>query len=676
MMDDPKEPRWNLITPPIKRTTLVVGLLTAEFEEGDLRHIRFGTKEIVRRVYGAVRDQQWATIPGIISGLSIKSTLGEFQIRYTCTHHEGDVHFVWQAEIDGHADGTITFSFSGEAKSTFLRNRIGLCVLHPETCAGTQCKVERVDGSRADLEFPTFIEPAQPVPGIDSLKCLSSVITPGTWLKTSFEGDLFEMEDQRNWTDASFKTYSTPQSLPYPVEVRTGTCIYQKVRFEIVNTEADTARPGIVSIPASLRDPRLLRLRHGTDEPFFIDDPVQISLGTERTPLPRVGLCAASHGLPLAPKEIELISNLWLWHLRVDIRLADPAWPNALRYGHYQAMDLGLPLELAVHLPSIGGDNELEQLARGLRGHKSDVARVLVFLDGSRTVSSQAYTLARKYLGFLEAPIGAGTDLDFFHLNQVRPPFAEADFIHWSMNPQIHAFDIRSIAETPATVAAQLTSAHAYFGGKPVAVSPVSLKPRSNPLAADVSRITASNELPSDVDARQMTPFAAGWTLAMLKYLGEGGAEDITLFETTGWLGVMEQLRGSSLPQLFPSQPGQVFPLYYPIAELTSFNRGEVIRSHSSEPLRIESLALTKKGFVCLYLANLTGEMQTANVTGFKTVTHRREFDWESDALFMFRPELFIRKPGPEVIPPPGKTHEVLIGPYGIVRLDLELPGS
>ena len=25
-----------------------------------------------------------------------------------------------------------------------------------------------------------------------------------------FEGDLFEMEDQRNWTDASYKTYSTP----------------------------------------------------------------------------------------------------------------------------------------------------------------------------------------------------------------------------------------------------------------------------------------------------------------------------------------------------------------------------------------------------------------------------------------------------------------------------------
>jgi len=32
----------------------------------------------------------------------------------------------------------------------------------------------------------------------------------------SFEGDVFETEDQRNWTDASFKTYCPPLRLPYP----------------------------------------------------------------------------------------------------------------------------------------------------------------------------------------------------------------------------------------------------------------------------------------------------------------------------------------------------------------------------------------------------------------------------------------------------------------------------
>ena len=35
-------------------------------------------------------------------------------------------------------------------------------------------------------------------------------------LELLFEGDLFEMEDQRNWTDASFKTYCTPAGARLP----------------------------------------------------------------------------------------------------------------------------------------------------------------------------------------------------------------------------------------------------------------------------------------------------------------------------------------------------------------------------------------------------------------------------------------------------------------------------
>ena len=36
------------------------------------------------------------------------------------------------------------------------------------------------------------------------------------------EGDTWETEDHRNWTDASFKTYSRPLSLPYPYAIAKG----------------------------------------------------------------------------------------------------------------------------------------------------------------------------------------------------------------------------------------------------------------------------------------------------------------------------------------------------------------------------------------------------------------------------------------------------------------------
>ncbi len=48
-----------------------------------------------------------------------------------------------------------------------------------------------------------------------------------------FEGDLFEMEDQRNWTDASFKTYCTPLRNPYPVRLEAGATVHQAIHLRL-----------------------------------------------------------------------------------------------------------------------------------------------------------------------------------------------------------------------------------------------------------------------------------------------------------------------------------------------------------------------------------------------------------------------------------------------------------
>ncbi len=56
---------------------------------------------------------------------------------------------------------------------------------------------------------------------------------PAFGARVEFEGEVFEMEDQRNWTDASFKTYCTPLEIPYPVEVTKGTKISQKITISV-----------------------------------------------------------------------------------------------------------------------------------------------------------------------------------------------------------------------------------------------------------------------------------------------------------------------------------------------------------------------------------------------------------------------------------------------------------
>jgi hypothetical protein len=58
-------------------------------------------------------------------------------------------------------------------------------------------------GSWQEGVFPFFISPHQP---FKKLQALSWSPSSGVQAKIRFEGEIFEMEDQRNWTDASFKT--------------------------------------------------------------------------------------------------------------------------------------------------------------------------------------------------------------------------------------------------------------------------------------------------------------------------------------------------------------------------------------------------------------------------------------------------------------------------------------
>ncbi len=630
---------------PADRVPLRAGPLAMVFEGGDLRYIKLGEHEIIRRIYAAVRDRNWGTVPAEISDLQAAVLPDRFQITYTSAHRRDGIHFVWRAGITGSSDGAIRFTFDGEAKTTFMRNRIGFCVLHPADCAGMRCRVERSAGPPAELTFPRLVEAAQPAPGFHDLTALAHEVAPETWAELCFDGDRFEMEDQRNWIDASFKTFCTPLHLPYPVEVPALTRIRQEILLKLI------VRGPLPAIGIEDRSP------------------VRIALTNVHRPLPAIGLGSASHGEPPTALEAARLDSLRLGHLRADVKLADPAWPGSLGLSHYQAAQLRLPLELAVHLPPQGGEEELDELVRQLQASQAAIARVLLFRAGAPTVPAASLALARSRLAPLGVSLGAGTDADFYQLNQFRPPHEQADFVHWSMNPQAHAFDLASIAETPAAVASQLESARAYFPAKPLVVSPVTFKPRFNPVATAPAAPPAPGELPAAVDPRQLSPFAAAWTLAMIKHLAERGAASVTLFETTGWQGVMERESGSPLPGRFPSKPGQVFPLFYALGAIAAFAGGDVLLTESTDPLRVESLALAHGDSACLWLANLTAVPQSAVVTGFACATQRLDLDWSPGSRWMFDPDALLRGPGRELAPATAREMPVELAPFGLVRL-------
>ena len=641
--------------PPAEPLRLRAGPLEMIFEPDAafLRYLSLGDTEILRGIYSAVRDHNWDTIAASISDVKLESTPETFRLTFRATHREREVDFAWDGVITGDGDGTVRFVMDGRAGTTFRRNRIGFCVLHPIGCAGEGCELEHADGSRERSAFPDTIAPQPYVEGrprphkpFVNLEAMRHEVMPGLSVRVGFEGELFEMEDQRNWTDASYKTYCTPLERPFPVEVAAGERIRQTVTVALEG-----------AVPA---------VRRGRAQP------VTFTVDSQSLPgLPDIGLGIASHGEPLSPREVERLRPLVLSHLRVDLELSDPAFAKVFEEAESQARALGAALEVAGHVTD-DAERELRDLAATL-GTRRGVARWLVFHQDEKSTSQRWLKLAKEHLGTAGngAMVFGGANAYFAEINRARPPAEALDGVCYSVNPQVHAFDNASLVESLKAQGETVRTAQTFAGGRPVAVTPVTLKPRFNPNATGPEPEPPLGELPPQVDVRQLSLFGAGWTLGSIKYLSESGASSVTYYETTGWRGVMERESGSPLPDRFPSPAGAVFLLYHVFADVAEFKGAQVLTSRSTNPLALEGLALAKDGRTRVLVANLTPEFTPVRIdlgAGTRFLRVKKLTVDNADAA-MREPERFRRDPG-LLCETGGGALELSLAPYALARID------
>jgi D-apionolactonase len=570
---------------------LRAGPLAVQLEGIDLRYVRFGGIELVRRLFAAVRDDAWGTVPPQVSGLAIEDGGHSFRVTFEAAHERRDLRFSWRGEFTGSADGTLECRLDGTAETEFDYNRIGFCVLHPMENAGHPYRTG-TDAGKLPAEIgPQRLEDGKLWPLFPSYDRLEIEVADGIWARFEFEGDLFEMEDQRNWTDASFKTYSTPLTLGVPHHADERQRISQTVRLTVSGDAAPAEAGG----------------------------PVRIEIGDMAAPaLPRIGLGMSSHGGDLTEREKDLLVELRPDHLRVELHLGDEGWRGELERAGRQATGLAAGLELALFLGDDPGA-ELAALGAVLPLAQARIDRVLVFKEGELVADAHWSWLAREHLGAAVsgAPFAAGTDNWFVEINRHRPDLEGADGVAYSICATVHAEDDTSVRETPAAQAETVRSAHALAGNRAIFVGPVTLRPRSWPhgeIKQDPS------ELPAQVDARQCALLGAAWTVASLKHLAEASPASITYFETVGWRGVLECESGPPLPDKFPSHAGQPFPLYHVLTDVGGWREFVRVReARSSAPLDVVALAVEDDAGVHLLVANLTPQPQRVQITGLET---------------------------------------------------------
>jgi len=191
---------------PTPLRTLRAGALSAVLDAGNLRTIALGGVEAIRGIAFLVRDPNWGTYIPEITDLKVEEDSERFRVTYVARCADAEQALSYCAEIEGRADGALAFHVAATPETAFGTNRAGFVVLHGVAgIAGAPVTVQHTDGTVEESAFPELIKPSQPFFDIHTL---THTVSPGLKVTRTMEGDAFEMEDQRNWTDASFRTTS------------------------------------------------------------------------------------------------------------------------------------------------------------------------------------------------------------------------------------------------------------------------------------------------------------------------------------------------------------------------------------------------------------------------------------------------------------------------------------
>jgi D-apionolactonase len=542
--------------------TLRSGDLTLLYREGEIRRIFVDQTQVVSSIYVAVRDHNWGTLPVQVFEESIQENLDGFMINLMVGYGTADILFDARISILAEAN-QLTYIFSGSARSNFKRNRIGLCVLHPiKECKGRPLNIVHPDGSVSREIFPKTISPDQPCINIKGMKW-----KPANHIEAEldFEGDIFEMEDQRNWTDASYKTYSTPLEYPFPVMLMEGDSVDQTVSLVVKPLKVNTGVEETV-VPS---------LRIQPDKLF---------------PMPAIGIESSTDGERVSLEEAEQLKRITFDHLRVDLWLAAPQLEQNYDRAAEEQKLLGWPLELVLHF-NLNYLDELDAFLEIFRQQPVKIRHILLFDRdhlSSKMLLNKVVPELKSYFPY--TIIGGGTDAYFAELNRNRPDTSLLDFVTYTLCPQIHASDNLTLIENLEAQFETVKCAQSLFQ-KPVSIGAITLNQRFNIVATDEKSSATIYPL---TDRRQKTVFAAGWTLGSIKQLAMAGASSLTFFETVGSRGLLHR----------DSSHGNPYPLFHLFKEWLDDNLTHIIATSSSAPFSFDGVTLHGPGENKLLLVN------------------------------------------------------------------------
>jgi hypothetical protein len=453
-----------------------------------IRNITYQGAQIIDLLYTAIRPWDWSTLDPEEHSEKVEIS-GENCI-VTISDRINDA-LQGKLVLTLQPNGKFTIDYQLTGLASFEINRWGVCFcLHTGDWMGST-----VSAGGDSYQLLKDISPQRVINGVTqglfpSSNDMHFIAPDKRALKVVSTGKVLEAEDQRNWTDNTYKIYSGSLAEPRPFVMEKGAIWEQRVEFQVT--------PPVGATPDGSK-----------------------IIAKEIPSLPRIGLQFNADSLLPGDDLEKALFILDIDHIRIN--------EESLTTQKIATVSKsGLALEAAL-LSSNSGD----LLAREVEHLSSRVpagSRLLVHREAREIIKEQDLPKNTSLNTYIP-----GTDAYLVDLHRNKYDFG--DSVSYSMAPTVHSTDPETIFKTLYTQKESIKFAQKYLAPQ-VSISPITFSTRGNPETGHL-RDNRINFAQPEMAAQIKELSAAAWTLGSVFALASAGAYSGTWHELFGEFGII-----------------------------------------------------------------------------------------------------------------------------------------
>lgn len=525
-----------------------------------LRNIKYNDIEILKLISFLVRDKNWNNYtPEIIKTASYNrnnTVYFEFDLKY------GDKERLEVKILISIGDNSVKLIASGKFLTDFWTNRIGFNLLLPlEGVVDQEVHVTKSDQTLEKIKFPLDIKPDQPMVKFNNL---SYEMFNSINLNIQFTGIHFEMEDQRNWGDASYKIYSGSLLDPFPYKENKDSIFHQEIEIKIKEqNNTDVVNTNNNTLPINLE---------------------------EEYEMPKLGIKVNNAS--------DLINDLnadFLYHL-VDFEKNNMQKQDFFN----QPIYLIALIEHSKEITDIMHDIR-EYIALNKIKLHSLLICPKIYLNSFQPAGEWPIVpnLGEYYreakIHFPNSKIISGMVTNFTELNRKRPD-GLFDGINFSFTPIVHDASDYGVLDTPNSLKYILHTIQNFSKDTPMHIGPITIGMHYNPYGESLADNSTTNRLEmAEIDYRHDSLISLTWSIAVFSEIISKNTKYVTFASLKGFHGIM-------------TNDNQKRPLFYLYELLLNFKNAKIFKINKMNS--IFGVRLLKNSETYYFLANTSSVKQ------------------------------------------------------------------